>query len=170
MGGVEHRFAVRLLYGVDPLNAGIMGGTAQTIAAIMSNVFPNTHSMARWETYDNNNSALSGGNLPTVVTGSHGTNSGMQPYKSAYIQFTGKGIAAAPGYAVGQTRLGWRSLNSYTILAGSKRQLLDTPLDSLRVFLSGSVYVWADFFGQKALVRGTPTVQFNAHIQRVEGS
>jgi len=170
LGGVEHRLAVRLLVGVDPYNTTVMRGVADNLAVLMGAVMPNTHSFTRWESYDALNSSASGGALTTPVTGTHGTNSGMQAYKSATLTLTGKGIPGAPGYAVGQTELKWRSTNSYLFTAGSKRQAVDSPLEQLRVFLALSIYVWADFFGQKAIVRATPTVQFNAHIQKEEGS
>lgn len=167
-GGI-HRLAVRFNWSLNPLDTTLIPLIANHLAPLIAACMPSSQALSTFEVYDIDNSFLWGGSLDASYPGTHGTDSGQKADKSQTIALTGKGIAGAPGFAVGQTRLTFRVKNAYTIAPGSKRIPFDTALLALANYLAFTPNVWCDFYGQKAIMRSGVTVQKNAHIQRVEG-
>jgi hypothetical protein len=168
--GALHRMALRTLFSVDPMNTALFNTQANAFAPLIAACMPTAQSLSTYEVYDEFNSYLYGGSLNASYPGTKGSVAGMRPDKSITIAFTGKGNAAATGYAVGQTRLTFRVLNAHSIDPGDKRIPFGTELLALANALRVNPYLWADFYGQKASVRAGVTVQHNAHIQRKEGT
>ena len=167
--GANHRMAVRFNWSLNPRDATLIPLIAYHLAELVQACVPNTIAMSRFEVYDLENSFMWGGLLDASLVGTHAVSLNMKADKSQTIAFTGKGIAGADGYAVGQCRLTFRVSNAYDIAPGTKRLPFDAALLALANYLAFTPNIWCDFYGQKAIVRDGVTVQKNAHIQRVEG-
>lgn len=167
--GAEHRLAVRFSHTYDTSNTGLSASIANGLAPLVAACMPPTQALNRFEVYDAANSFLYGASLSASYAGTHSTGA-LPNYHSQTLAINGKGIAGAPGYAVGQTKFVFRVGNAYLFQPGTKRQVFDAALTNLANFLAVRPEVWCDFFGQKSIVRAGAAIQWNAHIQRVEGA
>jgi hypothetical protein len=169
-GGNQHLTGVRYLSGIampDDAQALI---DATELANLVKVIMPNTNAITGYRITDPMGATILEGSFATAIAGTHAGGSG--PSFSKTLSFTGKGTAIVSGERVGQTRMALYVYDAYTISAGEKSTSVsgDPLLAGIKTGLLASVRYWADYYGQKAIVRGLATVQYNAHAQRKLGS
>jgi hypothetical protein len=169
---IPHSTRARLIFGVDPLDVGLMESTADDWAGWWAGVVPASFTCSSYSVLRHDGSLLYSGTLPGSQIGVHPSAAGSGDYASRTLCFTGRGLPAAlsecSGEAIGRLFVG----SGYEFVARQRFMVngVDAGVDNYAQFLRLNTVVWADEFGNKANVRGRYPVQFNAYAQGRNGT
>ena len=169
-GGQQHLTGVRYLTGIALPDDATALTDATDFANVVKACLTAAESITGYRITDPLGATIIEGSFAAAIAGTHG--GGGEQWKSHTVSLTGKGTALVSGERVGQTRMVMYVLDAYSSTAGQKTIAIsaDTQLAALKAYLIASDRIWADYYGQKAIVRGLATVQFNAHAQRKYGN
>lgn len=171
-GTLAHVASLGINHVVDISDIAAMRTEMNAVTDLVQRVIPAALSITSWGIMLPDRSVYYEEAYGTAKVGSHGAATNAVNWKSATVTLTGKGQPPAPGGCVGQTRLELFTYNAYFFQPG-QQFIASTgalPLDDLAVYLALNSVVWADNFGQEAIVRGRYPVQFNAAVQRKHGT
>lgn len=170
---IAHRMRVRLRLGANPYSASAMATAADSWSDAASGILSAQFSIVGWASYNADGDAVLTGNFGAPVSGAHAVSGGTQDYRSATITFTGRGEPASDGDCVGEARNVVFTGQTYDFVPGERRFVISTDANML-VYINflhtNAVGLWADYYGVRAGVRGTATVQYNAATQKRSGT
>lgn len=168
--GNQHLTGVRYLHDVTlPTDAEALSD-ATALANVVKAMIPSTSSITGYRITDPLGATIIEGSFATAIVGTSTSDTPL--WDSKTITMTGKGTPIVAGERAGQTRMAVYTTGAFPIAPGQKVYDVasSVPLAALRTHLLASDRYWADYYGQKAIVRGVAPVQFNAHAQRKLGS
>lgn len=139
------------------------------LAAALS---PTSFTATAWAILDPTGVQVYKQTLADPVVGTHAAVAAMLGFVSPTIRFHGPGVPLTLGTAFGQASMTLYTGNSYEILPAVQEMPINTDpaLEAIASFLEAGGNVWADIWGQKAMVDPFVDVQYNAHVQRVRGA
>lgn len=166
-GTVTHKVAVGLDYHYSPWDTGVLFPEADLWGDAVAAVLPNSWHVTGWGTQDADHNSIYAASFIVPKVGTHAAATGAVDSLSATVTLTGKGLSVSGGCS-GQTRHVLFVGKSFEFVSGQKHigAGTDTALDTLSLFLATNAILWADFWGQKAGVRGKYPIQQNAAAQR----
>lgn len=143
---------------------------ATAFANVVKQLLINQTSIVGYRITDPHGATIIEGAFTPAIMGAALDTSGS--FRSKTITVTGKGIPIVSGTRAGQTRVVIFSYGAVAFAAGQKSIVLSSisTFVPFVTYLRDNPRVWADFYGQKALVRGIAPIQFNAHVQRKYGT
>lgn len=165
----QHRTRVRLCQGADPYNVGQMEAEANAWAAGLAYALHTSQIIDTWYAYNEHNVLVATSLLPTPQSGLNLLHSMIS--RSFTETLTGHGHTTALIADAGEARCRVFPYKEETPLEGEKFRVIatTTQLLPLAYVLAVSNLIWADFYGQKAGVRGHAPIQFNAYAQKKRG-
>lgn len=167
--GQQHKTRIRLTMLGDPYNTAQMETEAQAWADSCASVLNTTQEIDTWYAYDADKNMVQQGLLGTSV---NGTNTNITLGSQSFTEtLTGHGYSGGPGLIAGEARMRLFPHATAVPNRGERYRIIAsyTPLQQLALFLVTSTVVWADFYGQKAGLRGHAPIQQNAYAQNKQG-
>ena len=166
---VQHRTRVRLCFGADPYDISQMENEAVNWATGLAYALNTTQTIDTWYSYNGDGDLVASTLLPAAVTGLNTLNT--LESRSFTECLTGHGAATATHPDAGEARCRIFPFREELPSAGDKYRILASyaPLLPLAYVLAVSPRIWADFFGQKAGIRGHAPIQSNAFAQNHKG-
>ena len=166
----QHKTRVRLTFGTDPNLVSVMATEADLWATAMSRAISNEEVIDTFYVYDSDGELLYSSLLPSAHQGqitAHGF-----PANSISFTLTGRGLGGVGLNRSGEalTRMFPFSISSLPP-RGTKFALLSSEPGLLLTAqaLAVSPYIWADYNGYKAGIRGRAPFQMNSSTQNREG-
>lgn len=168
--GRQHECSVRFINGVDINDIATIRTNATTLAGLVKAILPVAASITAWRVKDPAGTRLYEEAFSPVIAGTH--NATGNPWVSATLTITGKGVPIDLAHASGQCRFVVYTSNSYQWAAGARyvASSQDASLQALVDHMHSNLRYFADFFGQHAEPRSTVQVQFNAYTQKRYGT
>lgn len=167
---IRHKTRVRLTILADPNDVAQMTNEAALWSAGLAWALNALEVIDTFYVYDQNGQLLYQTLLPTPQTG-HITTFQLQSNSFSWT-LTGHGHALVGAPKPGEARQRGFPYSWYEVpLRGTKDYGLNSnpPLLQAAQPLALSNYIWADFYGNKAGIRGNAPIQMNAAAQNKEG-
>lgn len=175
--GHLHRSSVNLLANIDILDITARRADAVVLAQQLQSITPNSLVIYGWATYTRPGTnapatLIYQEQFPSSLAGTMAGAAGARDFVSLTAKYTGRGTPGGAGYAVGETYFLYHA--GVTLYPTPEQKSFGVGLtpqhQQFANVLQNSTHFWADFYGQKASVRGTIPIQFHASIQRALGS
>jgi len=168
---VRHKTRIRLTVVADPNNIGQMTTAADSWAEGLSWGISNEETVDTFYVYGPDGALLYQTLLPTARVG-HITNHQLQANSFTWT-LTGHGVALVGALRPGEARTRIFTYSWYEHPArGTKNYPLSnlaSPMLPCAQALATNSLIWADFYGNKAGMRGFAPIQLNASAQKREG-
>lgn len=169
---LPHSTRARLCFGIDPMDTVVIDPVAQAWANVWKEVCTPQFVCGGYSVLRPDGTVIYQVPFIAPVVGTHSPATGALDYASRTVCFTGRGQPSTAiecsGEAVGRLFVG----SAFEFIARQKFMVpgADTGVDNYAAFLSGSLVIWADEFGNPANTRPRFPVQFNAHAQGRNGT
>ena len=170
--GRDHTAGLRVLHGVDPLDAADMEGEANRFANALKLVLPNTAVIFAAHTQSRYGLKLIEIAFAADIVGIKGTYTGASDYKSLTGTVAGRSTTVGSSGHVGHTLLRWHLGHAYHVNPGEQVITLATvdTTGGLLSYLTDSLLCFGDFYGNKCQPKRELSLQYNAYIQRKYGT
>lgn len=169
--GIDHTIGIRLVYHAAPPLFEMVANYATAFAAAASNIFTTDVVLTTFAFHTYLGELSYTGSLNANYPGLKIAVIGTPRYRSRTLTVTGRGFPALVGWQPGETRTVFFIRDGYPLYPGI-RKVASSAFVGLTLYynwLISNPYLFADFYGQKAIPRVNWCLQFNSHSQRKYG-
>jgi len=170
--GKPRSLSMRLTNTVDLVDISALAVEANSLAGYFAACMPTTVSFTSWGLKDNDGLETYEASLSDPPSGALSVLVGLDDYYSTTLSLVGRGGATSIGYASGRALTRFHVGGTIQPTQGMKN--VNTAVEmyyaGLQLALNDSTRFFADFYGQKADVVSLMPFQFNAAIQRKDGT